>query len=359
MMELGLSFSHSQILPDWSLPEDGAVFEEDSLDLNHLDIFDADDLLPPWMGTDDKAKALLSENLQDFWSDSLHSSCKQKAEALLSEKLQDFWGDSLHSSCKQNDGLTNNQLEDNLSSTFLSPTPQPSTVLKKPNDLLTEGFEDLWEPPHLREDISDITNGSLDESSPLITDPPLISSLSLLREQEQDLITSSHPPSLISSLSLLQEEEQDLITPSHPPSLRSSLSLLREKEQNLIPSSHPPALITSPTPFLLEEHNYSQSPSLLPTNAKERKSKTSAGEGKSILKKVTGKIHIADIIQDHKNVLRLRPINHQPKKKKHSKKKHNERERFRRGHLKLDLERLRDLLPSVGKSKRPPKKRDS
>ena len=66
---------------------------------------------------------------------------------------------------------------------------------------------------------------------------------------------------------------------------------------------------------------------------------------------------ITDIIPGHKKVLRSRAINASKKHvKKHSRKKHNERERFRRGHLKLDLERLRDLLPSLEKSKRPAKK---
>ena len=145
----------SQILPDWSLSEDdSASLEEDGLDLNLLEIFDAADLLPPWIGTDHRAETLLSENLEDFWGDPLGCS-------------------------HQNDPLTKNQLEGNLSSTFLfptcplstCPTCPPSTILNKPNDLLAEGFEDLWDAPLLTEDT---TNGSLDESFSLslITSPP-------------------------------------------------------------------------------------------------------------------------------------------------------------------------------------------
>jgi len=262
----------SQILPDWSLSEDdSASSEEDGLDLNLLDVFDAADLLPPWIGTDHSAETLLSENLQDFWGDPLGCS-------------------------HQNDALTKNQLEGNLSSTFLFPScPQPSTIPDKPNELLTEGFEDLWDAPLLTEDISDITNGSLDESFSL------------------SLITS----------------------PSSPPALTSSPLLL-------------------PCPLLLQEHDYSLSPSLLPS-ADETNPKVSVG--KSILMSVTRNSHITDIIQGHKKVLRSRSINASKKHmKKHSRMKHNERERFRRGHLKLDLERLRDLLPSLEKSKRPAKK---
>ena len=75
------------------------------------------------------------------------------------------------------------------------------------------------------------------------------------------------------------------------------------------------------------------------------------------MKSVTRNSHTTDIIPGHKKVLRSRAINPSKKHvKKHSRKKHNERERFRRGHLKLDLERLRDLLPSLEKSKRPAKK---
>jgi hypothetical protein len=245
--------------------------EADGKDLNLLDIFDADHLLPPWIGTDQRAETLLSENLQDFWGDPLGCS-------------------------KQNDALTKNQLEGNLSSIFLFPTcPQPSTIPNKPNELLTEGFEDLWDAPLLTEDITDITNGSLDESFLL------------------SLITS----------------------PSSPPALTSSPLLL-------------------PSPLFLQEHDYSLSPSLLPS-ADETNPKVSGG--KSILKSVTRNSHTTDIIPGHKKVLRSRAINPSKKHvKKHSRKKHNERERFRRGHLKLELERLRDLLPSLEKSKRPAKK---
>jgi len=271
----------SQILPDWSLPDESASLEEDGFDLNILEIFDEDDLLPPWIGTDHSAETLLSENLQDFWGNPPF--------------------------CKQKDALTKNQLEGNLSSTFLFPTLPPtlptSTIPDKPNDLLTKGFEDLWDAPLLTEDLSDITNGSLDESFSL------------------SLITSpSSSPS-----------------PSSPPALTSSPLLL-------------------PSPPLLQEHDYSLSPSLLPS-ADEAKPKLSGG--KSILKSITRNIHITDIIQGHKKVLQ-RTINPSKKQvKTHSQKKHNERERFRRGHLKLELERLRDLLPSLAKSKRPAKKRDS
>ena len=73
--------------------------------------------------------------------------------------------------------------------------------------------------------------------------------------------------------------------------------------------------------------------------------------------RISRNIHLTDFVQGHKKVLRSRPINQSKKQlKKHSQKEHNERERFRRGHLKLELERLRDLLPSLTKSKRPAKK---
>ena len=272
-MELELlPFSHSQILPAWSLPEDCAPLE-DGLDLNLDDIFCADDLLPRWIGTENKAETLLSENLQDFWGDALCS--------------------------KQNDALSNS-FEDNLSSTFLLPAPPPpSTILSAsldcniPNVLLTGGFEDLWDTPLLAEDISDIANSSLDESF-------------------SSSLASSSPPPLI------------------------SFPLL-------------------PSPLILQEHDYSLSPSLLPTTD-ENKPKVSGG--KSILKRVTRNIHITDIIQGHKKVLRSRPLNRSKKqvRKKDGQKEHNERERCRRGHLKLQLERLRDFLPSLEKSKRPAKK---
>ena len=272
-MELELlPFSHSQILPAWSLPEDKAAsLEDNGNDLNLEDFFCADDLLPPWIGNEYKTETLLSENLQDFWGAPL---C-----------------------CKHNDALTNN-LEDDLSSTFLLPTPPPSTSLSvddcnKPNDLLSEGFEDLWDTPLLTEDISDIANSSLDGSF------------------SSSLLSSSSSPPLISS----------------------------------------PLL---PAPFLLQEHDYSLSPSLLPS-VDETNPKVSGG--KSILKRVTRNIHLSDIIQGHKKVLQSRPLNQSKKQlKTHSQKEHNERERFRRGHLKLELERLRDLLPSLTKSKRPAKK---
>ena len=275
-MELELlPFSHSQVLPAWSLPEDkGASLEDNRNDLNLEDFFCADDLLPPWIGDENKAETLLSENLQDFWGDPFCS--------------------------KQNDALTKNNLEAVLSSTFLLPSPPTSTSLstvddcKQPNDLLAEGFEDLWDTPLLlTEDISDINNSSLDESF------------------SSSLLSSSSPPPLISC--------------------------------PLLPSQ-----------FLLLEHDYSLSPSLLPS-VDETNSKVSGG--KSILKTVSRNIHLQDIIQGHKKVLQSRPINQSKKQlKKHSQKDHNERERFRRGHLKLELERLRDLLPSLTKSKRTAKK---
>ena len=277
-MELELlPFSHSQILPAWSLPEDKAAsLEDNGNDLNLEDFFCADDLLPPWIGNENKGETLLSENLQDFWGDPL--CCKQN---------------------EQNNALTID-LEDDLSSTFLLPTLTPSTSLSvsddcnQPNDLLSEGFEDLWDTPLLlTEDISDIANSSLDESF------------------SSSLISSSSSPPLISS----------------------------------------PLL---PAPFLLQEHDYSLSPSLLPS-VDETNPKVSGG--KSILKRVTRNIHLSDIIQGHKKVLQSRPLNQSKKQlKTHSQKEHNERERFRRGHLKLELERLRDLLPSLTKSKRPAKK---
>ena len=75
------------------------------------------------------------------------------------------------------------------------------------------------------------------------------------------------------------------------------------------------------------------------------------------MKSFARNIHIADIIQGHNKVVRSRAIIPPEKQvKKHSQKKHNERERFRRGNLKLELERLRDLLPSLANSKRPAKK---
>ena len=272
-MELELlPFSHSQILPAWSIPEDGESLE-DGTDLNLEDIFGTDDLLPPWIGTESKSD-----------------------ETLLSENIQEFWGDPL--CCKRNDALTKNNIEGNLSSTFLLPAPPPpSTILSlgcsKPNDFLTEGFEDLWDTPLLTEDISDIANSSLDESF------------------SSSLISSS----------------------SSPPSISSPLL---------------------PGQFLLQEHDYSLSPSLLPS-VDETNPKVSGG--KSILKRVTRNIHLSDIIQGHKKVLQSTPLNQSKKQlKTHSQKEHNERERFRRGHLKLELERLRDLLPSLTKSKRPAKK---
>ena len=271
-MELELlPFRSSEILPAWSLPEDEGGPLEDGTNLNLEDFFSAEDLLPTWIGTENKAKTPLSDNFQDFWGDPL---C-----------------------CKQDDGLKNN-FEGDLSSTFLLPSPPPhSTSLSvlddcnKPpnNDLLTEGFEDLWDTPLL----TDITNSSLDESF------------------SSSLASSSSPPPLISS----------------------------------------PLL---PSPFLLQEHDYSLSPSLLPT-ADQTNPKVSAG--KSILKRVIRKIHLTNIIQGEKKVKLSRPINQSKRQlKKHSQKEHNERERFRRGHLKLELERLRDLLPSLTKSKRPAKR---
>jgi len=266
-MELELlPFRSSEILPAWSLPEDEGRSLEDATNLNLEHFFCVDHLLPPWIGTESKADTLLSDNFQDFWGDPI---C-----------------------CKQNDALTN-YLEGDLSSTFLLPSPPPrSTSLslsddynKPPNDLLTKGFEDLWDTPLL----TDITNSSLDESF------------------SSSLASSSSPPPLISS----------------------------------------PLL---PSPFLLQEHDYSLSPSLLPSAGKTNPKESGR---KSILKRVTA----TDIIQGDKKVLLSRPINQSKRQqKKHSQKEHNERERYRRGHLKLQLEKLRDLLPSLVKSKRPAKK---
>ena len=228
-------------------------------------------------------------------------------ETLLSENLQDFWENPF--SCNQNGELTNS-LEVNLNSSpsFLPLNSRSTTIQpalndwNQPNDLLTEDFEDLWKAPLFTGDLSDITDGGLD----VINGESFSSSLAF-----------PSPPSSPSPLPL---------TPSP-----------------LLPGS-----------FITQEHDYSLSPSLLPS---PDKTKPKLSGGKSILKRATGGIHFKDIIESHKKVQRSSPLN-QPKKhqKNYSKKEHNERERCRRDHLKLEFERLREMVPSLEKSKRPPKR---